>query len=172
MSPTTELNMLIFTSIKITRVQELLIHSLFIRNASPHQYTLRQEPSLHILQVYLESKYLWQGKWSRLCFFFFSLQSGQIILCCSRKKEPVITSWHVTCQALKPWQCLWMKTADTKNEGVALSYAVSGRDNELSLFDYRKFQLWVGNSHWYMQIIISFWIKQREISTSVMDYCI
>ena len=51
---------------------------------------------------------------------------------------------------------LWMKTADTKNEGVALSYALSGRDNELSLFDYRKFQLWVGNSHRYIQIIISF----------------
>jgi len=29
--------------------------------------------------------------------------------------------------------CFWMKTADTGKEGTPLSYAVSGRDNELSL---------------------------------------
>ena len=52
--------------------------------------------------------------------------------------------------------CFWMKTADTGNEGVALSYAVSGRDNELSLFDYRNFMLWVGQGHRYVRIIISF----------------
>ena len=41
--------------------------------------------------------------------------------------------------------CLWMKTADTGNEGSLLSYAVSGRDNELLLLDYRNFLLNVGD---------------------------
>ncbi|XP_022799791.1 neuronal pentraxin-2-like [Stylophora pistillata] len=33
--------------------------------------------------------------------------------------------------------CLWMKTADTGNEGTQLSYAVSGSDNELTLWNYK-----------------------------------
>ncbi|XP_078367069.1 neuronal pentraxin-2-like [Oculina patagonica] len=40
--------------------------------------------------------------------------------------------------------CLWMKTADTGNTGTPLSYAVSGSDNELLLYDYRNFLFWVG----------------------------
>ncbi|KAL9979840.1 hypothetical protein ACROYT_G017560 [Oculina patagonica] len=37
--------------------------------------------------------------------------------------------------------CLWMKTADTGNEGIPLSYAVSTVDsNELTLWDYRNLQ--------------------------------
>lgn len=43
--------------------------------------------------------------------------------------------------------CLWMKTADTKNAGTLLSYAVSGSDDELTVWDSRKFSLWIGNSH-------------------------
>jgi len=43
--------------------------------------------------------------------------------------------------------CLWMKTADTGNEGTPLSYAVSGSDNEILLIDYRNFLLWVGGGH-------------------------
>ncbi|KAL9979815.1 hypothetical protein ACROYT_G017532 [Oculina patagonica] len=42
--------------------------------------------------------------------------------------------------------CLWMKTADTGNQGGALSYAVSGSTNELFLIDYRHFYLAVGGS--------------------------
>ncbi|XP_066019471.1 neuronal pentraxin-2-like [Pocillopora verrucosa] len=34
--------------------------------------------------------------------------------------------------------CLWIKTADTGNEGTPLSYAVSGGSNELLLVDYRQ----------------------------------
>lgn len=42
--------------------------------------------------------------------------------------------------------CLWMKTT-ASNEGVLLSYAVSGQDNELLLHDYRDFLVWVGGSN-------------------------
>ena len=49
--------------------------------------------------------------------------------------------------------CFWMKTADTGNEGVPLSYAVSGSSssygNDLALFDYRNFKLWVGDKDRY-----------------------
>lgn len=41
--------------------------------------------------------------------------------------------------------CLWMKTT-ASNEGVPLSYAVSGQGNELLLHDYRNFIVWVGGS--------------------------
>ncbi|KAJ7383576.1 biological adhesion [Desmophyllum pertusum] len=42
--------------------------------------------------------------------------------------------------------CFWMKTTDTGNEGTPLSYAESGSSgrDELVLFDYRDFSLWVG----------------------------
>ncbi|XP_078367068.1 neuronal pentraxin-2-like isoform X2 [Oculina patagonica] len=43
--------------------------------------------------------------------------------------------------------CLWMKTADTGNGGTPLSYAVSGSDNDLILYDYRNFYFWVGSAH-------------------------
>ena len=43
--------------------------------------------------------------------------------------------------------CLWMKTADKENHGTLLCYAVSGADNELVLYDYKNFQLFVGNAH-------------------------
>nr|XP_058952814.1 neuronal pentraxin-2-like [Pocillopora verrucosa] len=42
--------------------------------------------------------------------------------------------------------CLWMKTADTRNEGALLSYAVSGENNELLLTDYRLFRIYI-NDH-------------------------
>ena len=43
--------------------------------------------------------------------------------------------------------CLWIKTADTGNEGTPLSYAVSaGSDNELILYDYRNFEFFVGGT--------------------------
>ena len=45
--------------------------------------------------------------------------------------------------------CLWIKTADTGNEGTLLSYAVSGSTNELLLIDYRNFVLLVGNGRRY-----------------------
>ncbi|XP_078353452.1 uncharacterized protein LOC144638135 [Oculina patagonica] len=35
--------------------------------------------------------------------------------------------------------CLWMKVTDTGNKGTPLSYAVSGSDNELVLFNYNGF---------------------------------
>ena len=41
--------------------------------------------------------------------------------------------------------CLWMKTADTKNEGTPLSYAVPGESNELLLIDYRNFEVYINN---------------------------
>ncbi|XP_058952836.2 neuronal pentraxin-2-like [Pocillopora verrucosa] len=40
--------------------------------------------------------------------------------------------------------CLWMKTADTDNEGAQLSYAVPGTHNELTLWNYKKLGLSVG----------------------------
>ena len=43
--------------------------------------------------------------------------------------------------------CLWIKTADTGNEGTPLSYSVSGNHNELLLLDYRNFLLWVDGGH-------------------------
>ncbi|XP_066019962.1 neuronal pentraxin-1-like isoform X2 [Pocillopora verrucosa] len=42
--------------------------------------------------------------------------------------------------------CLWMKTADTRNEGALLSYAVSGENNELLLTDSRLFRIYI-NDH-------------------------
>ncbi|XP_078364483.1 neuronal pentraxin-2-like [Oculina patagonica] len=44
--------------------------------------------------------------------------------------------------------CFWMKTADKGNEGVPLSYAATSKDhNELAIWDYRKFQIFVGGTH-------------------------
>ena len=48
--------------------------------------------------------------------------------------------------------CLWMKTADTGNEGTPLSYAVSCSDNELILYDYTNFLVWVGRGHRYKHL--------------------
>jgi len=48
--------------------------------------------------------------------------------------------------------CLWMKTADTGNAGTLLSYAVSGRDNEMLLHNYKNFWLWLGNGHRYKHV--------------------
>jgi len=42
--------------------------------------------------------------------------------------------------------CLWMKTTDKGNRGTPLDYAVPGTDEELLLFDYRKFTFYVGNT--------------------------
>ena len=41
--------------------------------------------------------------------------------------------------------CLWIKTADTRNDGTLLSYAVSGTNNELLLTDYRLFRIFINN---------------------------
>ena len=50
--------------------------------------------------------------------------------------------------------CLWMKTADTGNAGTLLSYAVSGRYNELLLLDYNNFWLWLGDNHRYKHDVL------------------
>jgi len=42
--------------------------------------------------------------------------------------------------------CLWMKTTDKGNWGTPLDYAVPGTDEELLLFDYRKFTSYVGTT--------------------------
>ncbi|XP_078356032.1 uncharacterized protein LOC144640838, partial [Oculina patagonica] len=42
--------------------------------------------------------------------------------------------------------CFWMKTADKGNRGVPLSYATSKDHNELAIWDYRKFQIFVGGT--------------------------
>ena len=66
------------------------------------------------------------------------------------------TSDHVMARGMPSLKavtvCLWMKTADTGNEGTPLSYAVSGSDNELLLLDYRNFKPWVGTSHRYKHV--------------------
>ena len=41
--------------------------------------------------------------------------------------------------------CLWIKTTDTRGKGTPLSYAVSGGDNELILYDYRNFEVHINN---------------------------
>ncbi|CAH3168318.1 unnamed protein product, partial [Pocillopora meandrina] len=43
--------------------------------------------------------------------------------------------------------CLWMKTADTRNEGTPLSYVVSGGREELLLYNYRNFRVFINNHH-------------------------
>ena len=66
------------------------------------------------------------------------------------------TSDHVMARGMPSLKevtvCLWMKTADTRNAGTLLSYAVSDADNELLLLDYRNFKLWVGGSHRYKHV--------------------
>ncbi|KAJ7388426.1 Sushi, von Willebrand factor type A, EGF and pentraxin domain containing 1, partial [Desmophyllum pertusum] len=49
--------------------------------------------------------------------------------------------------------CFWVKTADTGNAGTLLSYAISGEDNELLLYDYRKLVLWVGGKSRYKHFL-------------------
>jgi len=49
-----------------------------------------------------------------------------------------------------------MKTADAGKEGTPLSYAVSGRGNELSLLDYGNLKVWVSGRDRYTRISISF----------------
>ncbi|XP_066019975.1 neuronal pentraxin-2-like [Pocillopora verrucosa] len=41
--------------------------------------------------------------------------------------------------------CLWIKTTDNGNAGTPLSYIVSGVRNELLLFDYRNFEVYINN---------------------------
>ncbi|CAH3118586.1 unnamed protein product [Pocillopora meandrina] len=41
--------------------------------------------------------------------------------------------------------CLWIKTTDNGNGGTPLSYVVSGARNELLLFDYRNFEVYINN---------------------------
>ena len=35
--------------------------------------------------------------------------------------------------------CLWMKSNDTSNRGTPFSYAVPGWDNEIIIYNYKKF---------------------------------
>ena len=42
--------------------------------------------------------------------------------------------------------CLWIKTTDTRNTGTPLSYVVSGAREELLLYDYRNFEVYI-NDH-------------------------
>ncbi|XP_068679499.1 neuronal pentraxin-2-like isoform X2 [Montipora foliosa] len=39
--------------------------------------------------------------------------------------------------------CLWMKSS-SGNDGTSFSYAVNGQDNELLLFDYASFEMYIG----------------------------
>ena len=41
--------------------------------------------------------------------------------------------------------CLWIKTTDTRDKGTPLSYAVSGGNHELILYDYRNFEVYINN---------------------------
>ncbi|CAH3118592.1 unnamed protein product [Pocillopora meandrina] len=41
--------------------------------------------------------------------------------------------------------CLWIKTADTGNEGTPLSYVMSGGRNELIINDYRNLRIYINN---------------------------
>ena len=40
--------------------------------------------------------------------------------------------------------CFWMKSSDRKNMGTPFSYAVPDEDNELLVFNYRDFHLYIG----------------------------
>ena len=42
--------------------------------------------------------------------------------------------------------CLRMRSADQTIEGTPLSYAVSGEDNELMLYNYKNFEIWVNDT--------------------------
>ena len=67
--------------------------------------------------------------------------------------------------------CLWMKTADTENEGTPLSYAVSGSTNELVLYNYRNFALWLGNGHRYKPATFLFKSFLFALSLRSMQSC-
>jgi len=45
--------------------------------------------------------------------------------------------------------CLWMKSTDTSSGGTPLSYNVHGSDNELLLFNYKKFWFHIANEYRY-----------------------
>lgn len=45
--------------------------------------------------------------------------------------------------------CLWMKSTDTSSEGTPLSYNVHGSDNELLLYNYKKFKFHIASEHRY-----------------------
>ena len=76
---------------------------------------------------------------------YTSLVSAGYALLFPRKgiSDYVITSGMPSLKAVTV--CLWMKTADTGNEGVPLSYNV-GSTNELAVWDQRNFRVWVGSS--------------------------
>ena len=52
--------------------------------------------------------------------------------------------------------CLWIKTADTRNAGTPLSYVVSGGREELLLYDYRNFRVFINNHHRFKYLIWGF----------------
>ena len=52
--------------------------------------------------------------------------------------------------------CLGIKTADTRNAGTPLSYVVSGGREELLLYDYRNFRVFINNHHRFKYLIWSF----------------
>ena len=52
--------------------------------------------------------------------------------------------------------CLWIKTADTRNAGTPLSYVVSGGREELLLYNYRNFRVFINNHHGFKYLIWSF----------------
>ncbi|XP_078379112.1 neuronal pentraxin-1-like isoform X1 [Oculina patagonica] len=40
--------------------------------------------------------------------------------------------------------CFWMKSSDTNSRGTPFSYAVPGQDNELIIYNYKDFHLYIG----------------------------
>jgi len=42
--------------------------------------------------------------------------------------------------------CLWMKSSDTIKLGTPFSYAVPGSDNELLIYNYKSFHIWIKGS--------------------------
>jgi len=59
-----------------------------------------------------------------------------------------------------------MKTTDKGNRGTPLDYAVPGTDEELLLFDYRKFTFYVGNTGRYRHLLNFYFSHQPEDSIS------
>jgi len=41
--------------------------------------------------------------------------------------------------------CLWMTSSDTTNNGALFSYAVPGTHNELLIFNYRNFRIYIND---------------------------
>ncbi|KAM7432555.1 biological adhesion [Porites harrisoni] len=48
--------------------------------------------------------------------------------------------------------CFWMKTEDKENDGTPFSYSTSGTSNELLLYNYRNFQLFIHNQKRYVYV--------------------